>query len=247
MGGVIMQEIVVPGFKMDAVLVGVPYDSNQRVMLFPFGVRKEDRTISTRFSTIMDVSYESTSLGNTERNTSGNITDVNRLRKAVRGRVARNFFRKVLTNPDFIANPVEYYQNWIESKWCFALEGVIATSRERLPMPKMRFPTWTLRARTNVDGREVTYTRTMMFLNRGNVVAATYEFKANYFSTLENVVPEFNSKRFPNGTTSGTLSLTAWYPDLKWEKAEDFIARHLPIITGYLDTVAAVVEQTEAK
>jgi hypothetical protein len=114
-------------------------------------------------------------------------------------------------------------------------------------MPKMRFPTWTLRARTNVDGREVTYTRTMMFLNRGNVVAATYEFKANYFSTLENVVPEFNSKRFPNGTTSGTLSLTAWYPDLKWEKAEDFIARHLPIITGYLDTVAAVVEQTEAK
>ena len=241
MNGVVLQEIVVPNRKTNVALVGIA-EKDDMVTLFVFGVRKEDRTVSTRFDIPRPVRIKTTTLykGEDAEPEKAVRFERNYIRRAVQGRIARNFFRKVVRMPEFQEQGMAFYQTLKEPTFylalCIELDALNhLDSANRVH--EVVFPELVSTVRFDL-GKEVRNARRFLRYNETTkLVSAEYRFYTGPHwrtSTLRGAI--YIDKLDVDQLSAGLVLATA-YANGEWEKAQDFVDRHLSLVQAFYAAV----------
>ena len=244
MNGVVLQEIVVPNRKMNVVLVGVVNSEGTGVMLSVFGTRKADGTVSTRFDVAHNFSIKMTSLykGEDAQPESAVKFERNHIRKSVYGRVARNFFRRVVRTPEFQESGMEYYQTLKEPNFYLALCIELDTLNQLDPANRVHevvFPELTSTVRFNLGKEAHNARRFLRYSEKSKLVSAEYRFYTGSHWGANTIRGLIHTPKLEAGELAGGLTLATTYSGGAWERAQEFVDRHADVIRAFYATMKA--------
>lgn len=245
MGGQVLQTLVVPNRKMNVVLVGVPTHNNL-VSLHVFGVRKADGVISSRFDTPRLVTLRSTTLYQGEGATPVPATRFERaqMRAAVKGRISRNFFRKVVGSAEFQAEGLAYYKTLTEPNYYLELSKVVdeLNGRVRAEGYEVTIPEWSSVVRYQLDGQSYSCHRTLRYQEKHRQVVVECTFFAGPKPGTSLLRGRLEPANVRPGESVAALTLVKGYPEGNWRKVQEFVDEHVELIRAYIATTKATLQ-----
>ena len=238
MNGTVLQEIVVPNRKTKVTLVGVVDEKDDLVTLHVFGVRKEDGAVTTRFDTPHTVRLQSTTLykGGYANPEKAVRFERSQIRRAVQGRIARNFFRKVVRMPEFQEQGMAFYQTLKEPTFYLALCIELDTLNQVDPAKRIHevvFPELANTVRFDLGKESHTARRILRYNETSKLVSAEYRFYTGPHWRIHALRGAIYTDKLAVGELATGLAVATAYANGEWEKAQEFVNRHLTLIQAF--------------